>query len=53
MNVENRNLQGYDSASLQQEPIIDPLAIEQAIMEKIGSDIARPAGAFGRVDRSQ
>ncbi len=53
MNVEDRNSQGYDSASLQQEPIIDPLAIEQAIMEKIGSDIKTPAGAFGRVGRSQ
>ena len=53
MNVEDRNPQGYDSASIRQEPLIDPLAIEQAIMEKIGSDIARPAGAFGRVDRSQ
>ncbi len=53
MDVEDRNLQGYESASLQQEPIIDPLAIEQAIMEKIGSDITKPAGAFGRVERSQ
>jgi outer membrane protein OmpA-like peptidoglycan-associated protein len=53
MDVENRNFQGYDSAVLKQEPIIDPLAIEQAIMEKIGSEVTKPAGTFGRIDSSQ
>jgi hypothetical protein len=53
MDVENRNFQGYDSAALKQEPIIDPLAIEQAIMEKIGSEVTKPAGTFGRIDSSQ
>lgn len=53
LNVQDRNPQGYDSASIRQEPLIDPLAIEQAIMEKIGSDIASPAGTFGSVDSSK
>jgi outer membrane protein OmpA-like peptidoglycan-associated protein len=53
MDIEDRDSKVYDSASLQQEPIIDPLAIEQAIMEKIGSDVKTPAGIFGRVDEAQ
>jgi outer membrane protein OmpA-like peptidoglycan-associated protein len=53
MDVENRGSQSYDGVSLKQEPIIDPLAIEQAIMEKIGSEVAKPAGTFGRIESSQ
>ncbi len=43
--------QGDDSTQRQEEPIIDPLAIEQAIMEKTGTETARPTGAFSQVDR--
>jgi len=43
--------QGDNSALLQKGPIIDPLAIEQAIMEKTGAETAKPVGAFSQVDR--
>ena len=36
--------------SLQRGPDIDPLAIEQAIIEKTGAETARPVGAFSQVD---
>ena len=36
---------------LQRGPDIDPLAIEQAIIEKTGAETARPVGAFSQVDK--
>ncbi len=36
---------------LQKGPVIDPLAIEQAIIEKTGAETARPVGAFSQVDK--
>jgi outer membrane protein OmpA-like peptidoglycan-associated protein len=36
-----------------QEPIIDRLSIEQAIMEKIGREAAKPTGTFGQVDAEE
>jgi outer membrane protein OmpA-like peptidoglycan-associated protein len=45
-------IKGDDSALLQ-EPVIDPLAIEQAIMEKTGAETAKPAGAFSQVDKPE
>jgi hypothetical protein len=36
---------------LKRGPIIDPLAIEQSIMEKTGAETARPAGAFSQIDK--
>jgi outer membrane protein OmpA-like peptidoglycan-associated protein len=44
---------GFDSASLRKGPFIDPLAIEQAIIEKTGAATARPAGTFSQIDRSK
>ncbi len=44
---------GDDSATLQKGPQIDPLAIEQAIIEKTGAETARPAGTFSQVDRTE
>ena len=40
-------------ASPSNEPIIDKLSIEQAIMEKIGTETSKPAGAFGQVDKEE
>ncbi len=40
---------------LQKDPVIDPLAIEQAIMEKTGAETAVPMGAFsqsGKADKN-
>jgi hypothetical protein len=37
---------------LQKDPIIDPLAIEQAIMEKTGAETAVPMGAFSQSDKA-
>ncbi len=48
--VDSNNSQGSDSAMLQKGPAIDPLAIEQAIMEKTGAETARPAGTFSQID---
>lgn len=42
-----------DNAALQEGPIIDPLSIEQAIIEKTGAETARPAGAFSQVDKAE
>jgi hypothetical protein len=42
---------GDDSVFLQKDPRIDPLAIEQAIMEKTGAETARPTGAFSQIDK--
>lgn len=39
-----------ESTQMQKVPSIDPLAIEQAIMEKTGAKTAKPAGAFSQVD---
>jgi len=47
----NNAPQGDGSALLQKNPTIDPLAIEQAIMEKTGAETAKPSGAFSQVDR--
>ncbi len=33
-----------------EEPIIDPLSIEQAIMDKTGAETATPAGSFTQVN---
>ncbi len=44
-------IKGDDSAQLQQGPVIDPLSIEQAIMEKTGAETARPAGTFSQIDK--
>ena len=48
-----RKLQGDVNAILHSEPIIDPLAIEQAIMNKTGSGTLKPTGTFGQVDKLQ
>lgn len=40
-----------EGAVLQQGPPIDPLAIEQVIIEKTGAETARPAGTFSRIDK--
>jgi hypothetical protein len=48
---ENAPASGDSSASLQKGPVIDPLAIEQAIMEKTGAETAQPTGAFSQVDK--
>jgi len=45
------NPQGDDSVLLQTGPVIDPLAIEQVIMEKTGAETAAPAGTFSQVDK--
>lgn len=42
--------QGNDQAILQTGPSIDPLAIEQSIIEKTGAETGRPAGTFSQVD---
>lgn len=42
--------QGNNSALLQDGVTIDPLAIEQAIMDKTGAETARPAGSFSQAD---
>lgn len=34
------------------EPMIDALAIEQAIMEKIGAEPAQPSGTVSQVDKN-
>ena len=47
----NETIQGDSSALLQKGPTIDPLSIEQAIMEKTGAETAKPAGAFSQIDR--
>lgn len=38
---------------LQKGPVIDPLAIEQAIIEKTGAETARSVGAFSQVDKAK
>ncbi len=43
---------GDDSAMLQEEPIIDQLSIEQAIIEKTGAETAKPAGTFSQVEQA-
>lgn len=47
----NSPVQGDRSSSLQKDPLIDPLAIEQVLMEKTGAETAKPAGAFSQVDK--
>lgn len=47
----NVTTQGDASALLQKGPTIDPLSIEQAIMEKTGAETAKPTGAFSQIDR--
>ncbi len=44
-----RNAGDNKSAHLNR-PLIDPLSIEQAIMEKTGAETARPAGAFSQIE---
>lgn len=44
---------GDESALLRRGPVVDPLAIEQAIMEKTGAETAKPAGAFSQVDKAK
>lgn len=44
-------VKGADSAMLQKGPAIDPLSIEQAIIEKTGAETARPAGTFSQIDK--
>lgn len=46
----DRKLRGDNSAMLQRGPAIDPLAIEQAIMDKTGAETARQTGTFSQVD---
>ena len=53
MNSSSQYPQGGDSATLQKGPPIDPLAIEQAIMEKTGAETARQAGTFSQIDRTE
>lgn len=53
MDSSSQYPQGDNSATLQKGPPIDPLAIEQAIMEKTGAETARPAGAFSQIDRAE
>lgn len=43
---------GDDNAHLK-NPLIDPLSIEQAIMDKTGAETAKPAGAFSQLDRPE
>ncbi len=43
-------LRGADNATVVDSPTIDPLSIEEAIMEKTGSVTAKPAGAFSQID---
>ena len=50
-NQASPTVQGDDSALIQKVPLIDPLAIEQAIMEKTGAETAQPTGAFSQVDK--
>jgi len=47
----NKSIQGDSNALLQKGPTIDPLSIEQAIMEKTGAETAKPTGAFSQIDR--
>jgi len=42
---------GDDSAQMQ-NPLIDPLSIEQAIMDKTGAETAKPAGAFSQINKA-
>jgi hypothetical protein len=42
---------GMDGTVQSGNTTIDPLAIEQAIMEKTGAETARPVGAFSQVDK--
>lgn len=46
------NESGYEGnkAALSNKPLIDPLSIEQAIIEKTGAETARPTGAFSQVE---
>lgn len=51
--ITPQNNAGAGSMSLLNRPVIDPLSIEQAIMEKTRADTARPAGAFSQVDGAE
>ncbi|MCK4508574.1 MAG: OmpA family protein, partial [Desulfuromonadales bacterium] len=42
---------GDDSVLLQKDPGVDPLAIEQAIMEKTRAETAKPVGVFSQIDK--
>jgi hypothetical protein len=44
------SVQADKSTLIQDVPPIDPLAIEQVIMEKTGAETAKPAGAFSQID---
>ena len=46
---ENVEIDAHEKkVMLQKDPVIDPLAIEQAIMEKTGAETAVPMGAFSQ-----
>jgi hypothetical protein len=50
---ENVEIDAHEKkVMLQKDPIIDPLAIEQAIMEKTGAETAVPMGAFSQSDKA-
>ena len=51
IDVQEAGVKGDGSAFLQKGPVIDPLAIEQAIMDKTGAETASPTGAFSQVDK--
>jgi hypothetical protein len=44
------SVQADKSTLIQDVPPIDPLAIEQVIMEKTGAETAKPVGAFSQID---
>lgn len=50
---KSATLQGSDNAMLPIGPVIDPLAIEQVIMEKTGAETAKPAGAFSQIEQGR
>lgn len=41
-----------DRSAQTQKPLIDPLSIEQAIMDKTGAETAKPSGAFSQFDKA-
>lgn len=50
VNAPSNNPQSNNNPMLQNGLTIDPLAIEQAIMDKTGAETARPAGRFSQAD---
>lgn len=50
---KQKNLTGGDNSAQLQNPLIDPLSIEQAIMDKTGAETAKPAGTFSQVNKNK